>query len=105
MSHVHLMIKDWEEFSKDVANEWMKIPGARPHWAKYCQHIPNIEEYIRKTYGNKIDEFLNIRKELNVDPKDIFYTNWLANIFEPERYPKGYVHKPKTLNSCNCTLM
>lgn len=77
----------WKEFSAEVGLEWMKIPGARPHWAKMCHHIPGIEDHIRKEFGSRIDTFLQVKKDLDVDPKDIFYTQWLANILEPNRYP------------------
>lgn len=98
----------WEEFSKDVCLEWMKVPGARPHWAKYCQHIPGIQKFIHNAYGPKIKEFLKIRKELDVDPTDMFYTDWLATILEPEKYPVGFRHiaaDPGYCTNCKCSMM
>eukprot|EP01114_Cavostelium_apophysatum_P004704 TRINITY_DN1503_c0_g1_i2.p1 TRINITY_DN1503_c0_g1~~TRINITY_DN1503_c0_g1_i2.p1 ORF type:complete len:608 (-),score=159.59 TRINITY_DN1503_c0_g1_i2:104-1927(-) len=60
----------WKEFSAEVALQWIKIfPGARPHWAKQCQHIPGIVRHIRDQLGDRIPQFLAIRKELNVDQK------------------------------------
>jgi len=70
----------FEAFEHEIALEWMKIPGSRPHWAKYHQDIPGIAEFIRKSYGDNIQKFLEIRKELDVDPKDMFYNDWLKKI-------------------------
>lgn len=77
----------WKEFSAEVALEWIRIfPTARPHWAKHCQHVPGIVDHIRDVYGENLQEFVKIRKELNVDPNNIFYTQWLGNIFEPSKF-------------------
>lgn len=39
--------KDWDEFSKKVGQEWMKLGGV-PHLAKQYEHLPNIYEHITK---------------------------------------------------------
>lgn len=36
----------WEQFANRVANEWKKIPGARPHWAKEWEYLEDIDSYL-----------------------------------------------------------
>ena len=38
---------DWKRFSGQVAQEWLTLPEAMPHWAKEFQHIPNVIQHIK----------------------------------------------------------
>lgn len=38
----------WEDFCNVIAQEWMKVPGARPHWAKQWSFLDGIDEYLQK---------------------------------------------------------
>eukprot|EP01119_Soliformovum_irregulare_P005359 TRINITY_DN17127_c0_g1_i1.p1 TRINITY_DN17127_c0_g1~~TRINITY_DN17127_c0_g1_i1.p1 ORF type:complete len:613 (-),score=149.19 TRINITY_DN17127_c0_g1_i1:46-1884(-) len=103
---------EWKPFSIEVAEAWLKIfPDAKPHWAKECFHIPGIEKLIQKQYGPKLIEFLDIRKELDVDPQDMFYTEWLGSIFDPNHYAQFVANRNSSENNtrlderCKCTIM
>ena len=71
----------WREFAAAVAREWMKLPGARPHWAKDFAFIPGIIPFIRKAYGGNMATFLRIREELEVDPDRMFVNDLMHDVF------------------------
>jgi FAD/FMN-containing dehydrogenase len=70
----------WEGFSAAVAREWMKLPGARPHWPKEFQQIPGIIPYLRGALGDNLSRFLAIRDELGVDPDRMFVNPYLSRV-------------------------
>ena len=71
----------WKHFSGQVAQDWLTLPQARPHWAKEFQHIPNVIPYIRTAYGENIKRFNQIKDQLQVDPQDMFMNPTLKEIF------------------------
>lgn len=71
----------WHRFATSVAREWMKLPGARPHWAKDFAFIPDIIPFIRAAYGDNIRSFLEIREELEVDPHGMFVNRLMHDVF------------------------
>lgn len=72
---------DWHRFSSDVAREWLTLQQARPHWAKEFQHIPNVIEHIKTSYGENISRFNQIKNQLQVDPDNMFVNHSLEKIF------------------------
>jgi hypothetical protein len=70
----------WANFSAIVAREWMKLPGARPHWPKEFQQIPGIVPFIRGAFGSGLRRFLEIRDELGVDPGKMFVNPYLNRV-------------------------
>ncbi len=73
----------WKRFSGQVAQDWLTLPQARPHWAKEFQHIPDIIPHIRKSYGENIARFHQIRDQQQVDPDNMFMNPTLREIFLP----------------------
>jgi hypothetical protein len=71
----------WKQFSSQVAQDWLSLPGARPHWAKEFQHIPDIIPFLKTAYGENIARFNQIKAELGVDPDDMFMNPTLQEIF------------------------
>jgi hypothetical protein len=43
-------------FAADLVGEWMKIPGALPHWAK--EMVPGIADTTRRNLGDRLPRFL-----------------------------------------------
>ncbi|MCI0553892.1 MAG: FAD-binding protein [Anaerolineae bacterium] len=72
---------DWESFSGEVASEWLTLPQARPHWAKEFQHIPNVIQHIKSSFGENIRRFNQIKDQLQVDPTHMFVNHTLEEIF------------------------
>lgn len=62
----------WQEFASAIALRWMKLPGARPHWAKEWEFIPGIEAFIGRAYAAQLKQFLAIHEALGVDPERRF---------------------------------
>jgi hypothetical protein len=73
----------WKHFSAQVAQDWLTLPQARPHWAKEFQHIPDIVPYIKSAYGENIARFNQIKDQLQVDPDGMFMNPTLREIFLP----------------------
>lgn len=72
---------NWKRFSGQVAQDWLTLPQARPHWAKEFQHIPDIIPYLKNIYGENITRFKQIKEQLQVDPEDMFMNPTLREIF------------------------
>jgi hypothetical protein len=70
----------WALFSAAVAQQWMKLPGARPHWPKEFQQIPGIIPFIRRALGSNLSRFLAIRDRLGVDPGRMFVNPYLNSV-------------------------
>lgn len=62
----------WQEFASAIAQRWMKLPGARTHWAKEWEFIPGIEAFIGQAYGEQLRRFLDVHEALGVDPNHMF---------------------------------
>jgi hypothetical protein len=71
----------WPAFEAEIGDQWMNLTNARPHWAKMFENIPNIIPRIRAAYGNRIDQFKQIRAAEGVDPDDTFMNPLLQQIF------------------------
>jgi hypothetical protein len=72
---------DWKRFSGQVARDWLTLPEARPHWAKEFQHIPDVIQHIKTSYGENITRFNQIKNQLQVDPDNMFVNRTLEEIF------------------------
>ncbi len=40
----------WTDFVKEISQMWMKIPGARIHWAKEWPAIKGFNDFMRKVH-------------------------------------------------------
>ena len=72
---------NWQRFSGQVAQDWLTLPGAMPHWAKEFQHIPNVIQHIKSNFGENIQHFNQIKDQLQVDPTHMFVNHTLEQIF------------------------
>ena len=70
----------WQQFASAIAARWMKLPGARPHWAKEWTFIPGIEAFIGQAYGDQLKQFLAVRDALGVDPQRMFSNDLLDRV-------------------------
>lgn len=73
--------KHWETFKNCLMERWLAIPGARPHWAKQFQDLPQIANTLRAVYGENLEAFLRIRQAEGVDPDNIFVNPFLEALF------------------------
>jgi hypothetical protein len=73
--------RGWERFSGEVAQQWLQLPHARPHWAKQFQHIPGVMEHLRREQGANIARFNEIKAVLQVDPDHLFVNEVLKELF------------------------
>ncbi len=70
----------WQEFASAIALRWMKLPRARPHWAKEWEFIPEIEAFIGQAYGDQLQQFLKVHDALGVDPEHMFSNDLLDRV-------------------------
>jgi len=72
----------FEEFSKELLTAWLDaLPRARTHWAKAFQYLPDPPGQLRKAFGAQLDRFLDVRKEMGVDPDNLFLNDTLEALF------------------------
>jgi uncharacterized membrane protein YGL010W len=79
--------RGWAQFSAELCAEWMKIPGALPHWAKEFEHVPGITALSRERLGDRLERFLAAWRESGVDPQGMFVNPLLQRLLlgeEPE---------------------
>ena len=80
--------RGWAQFSAELCAEWMKIPGALPHWAKEFEHVPGITALSRERLGSRLDRFLAAWRESGVDPHGMFVNPLLQRLLLGEE-PAG----------------
>jgi L-gulonolactone oxidase len=71
----------WDEFAAEVAHAWMKLPGARPHWAKELDVIPGGAEWLRAALGENLTTFQRVRDGLGPGPRDLFTNPLMEAVF------------------------
>jgi hypothetical protein len=74
--------KDWDEFVAELGSAWLKLPGAAPHWPKEFEQIPGVFDKIAARYGQNLRRFAQIRKELDIDPDDLFVNRLTRQILD-----------------------
>jgi L-gulonolactone oxidase len=58
----------WSEFSSDLCREWLKVPGALPHWSKEFEHVVDVVSIMRTNLGERRTRFLAELERAGVDP-------------------------------------
>jgi len=71
----------WQQFSGEVACEWLKLRHALPHWAKEYRHIPGVLDQIKTEMGGNIERFKQIKAALGVDPDQMFMNAAMSELF------------------------
>jgi uncharacterized membrane protein YGL010W len=59
----------WAELSSDLCREWLKVPGALPHWSKEFEHVEGVVPIMRASLGDRRGRFLAALGESGVDPQ------------------------------------
>jgi hypothetical protein len=72
---------DWKPFVDEVLTAWMEqLPNARVHWGKQYGDVPGIAALVRRSLGDDLARFLQIRRELDLDPDDLFVNPFLDRL-------------------------
>ena len=61
-----------------------KLPGV-PHWNKQWSFLNNdldIVKYLQEKYGTNLDTFKFVRKQLKIDPKNLFLNSTMAQVIK-----------------------
>jgi hypothetical protein len=64
--------KGWAELSSDLCREWLKEPGALPHWSKEFEHVEDVVAIMRTNLGDRRQRFLDLLAQTGVDPEHRF---------------------------------
>jgi L-gulonolactone oxidase len=80
--------KGWAEFSSDLCREWLKVPGALPHWSKEFEHVEDIVPIMRNNLGDRRDRFLAALARTGVDPDRGFFNALLRRVLIDEQPAK-----------------
>jgi hypothetical protein len=65
--------KGWVEFTSELCREWLKEPGALPHWSKEFEHVEDVVPLMRKNLGDRRDRFLEALDRSAIDPERRFF--------------------------------
>jgi hypothetical protein len=74
----------WERFSSDLCREWLKMPGALPHWSKEFEHVRDVVAIVRENLGDRRGRFLAALAESGVDPERGFFNSLLRRVLIDE---------------------
>lgn len=70
----------WDELVAELGGAWLKLPGAAPHWPKEFEQIPGVFDRIAARYGPNLRRFAALRRDLEIDPDDLFVNNLTRRI-------------------------
>ncbi len=74
----------WAEFSSDLCREWLKVPGALPHWSKEFEHVRDVVPLMRANLGDRRARFLAALEQSGVDPERGFFNALLRRVLIDE---------------------
>jgi hypothetical protein len=79
--------KGWAEFSAELCREWLKVPGALPHWSKEFEHVPDVTQIMRASLGERRERFMTALARSGVDPERRLFNDLLRRVLveEPAR--------------------
>ena len=63
----------WAELSSELCREWLKEPGALPHWSKEFEHVEDVIPIMRANLGDRRARFLAALEQSGIDPKGNFF--------------------------------
>jgi hypothetical protein len=72
--------KGWAELSSELCREWLKVPGAMPHWSKEFEHVEGVVPIIRASLGERHARFLSALASSGVDPERVFWNPLLRRL-------------------------
>jgi hypothetical protein len=76
----------WRELTAELCREWLKVPGALPHWSKEFEHVDGVVEIVRAHLGDRRRRFVAALDRSGVDPDRRFANALLRRLLldEPE---------------------
>jgi hypothetical protein len=76
--------RGWQEFSSDLCREWLRLPGALPHWSKEFEHVRDVVPIMRENLGDRRGRFLAALAASGVDPGRWFFNAMLRRVLLDE---------------------
>jgi L-gulono-1,4-lactone dehydrogenase len=97
--------KGWAEFTSELCREWLKEPGALPHWSKEFEHVEDVVPLMRKNLGDRRERFLDALARSGIDPDRRFFNALLRRTLldepsgeEPKRVDEPSGEEPKRVD-------
>jgi len=78
--------KAWAEFSSELCREWLKVPGALPHWSKEFEHVLGVQPIVRASLGDRRERFLAALAQSGVDPDRRFWNPLVGRVLLDETH-------------------
>jgi hypothetical protein len=78
---------DWEACSGAILSEWLRFPGALPHWAKEFEHVPGILPVLRERLGDRLARFRHALDGCGLDPTGMFRNDLVSRLCFFEETP------------------
>jgi hypothetical protein len=83
--------KGWAEFSSELCREWLKEPGALPHWSKEFEHVEDVVATLRANLGDRRRRFLDALASTGVDPAQRFANPMVRRVLLDDLPERGAV--------------
>ena len=77
----------WSEFSSELCREWLKVPGALPHWSKEFEHVEDVVSIMRANLGDRRARFLSALEQSGIDPERNFFNPLTRRVLRDEIAP------------------
>jgi FAD binding domain/D-arabinono-1,4-lactone oxidase len=77
--------KAWAEFSSELCREWLKVPGALPHWSKEFEHVQGVQSIVRASLGDRRERFLTALAQSGVDPDRRLWNPFVRRVLLDEQ--------------------
>ena len=74
----------WASFTSELCREWLKIPGALPHWGKEFEHVDGVVGLVRQNLGDRRERFLAALQASGVDPERRFFNQLTRRVLVDE---------------------
>lgn len=74
----------WREFTSELCREWLRVPGALPHWSKEFEHVDDVVPIMRANLGDRRERFLAALASAKVDPERRFFNPVLRRVLVDE---------------------
>jgi L-gulono-1,4-lactone dehydrogenase len=78
----------WAELSSELCREWLKEPGALPHWSKEFEHVEDVIPIMRANLGDRRTRFLAALEESGIDPKGNFFNALTRRVLIDDDSPR-----------------
>ena len=73
-----------EAIQLGACREWLKVPGALPHWSKEFEHVEDVVALSRTALGDRLERYLALLEQSGIDPEGRFFNGLTRRVLTDE---------------------